>query len=310
MKLNTMSIPKRIGGGFALVLALLLAVAVIGAVGINSARQALDIYSDQAESALLLKEADSKFETLRRHISRGDHVNAVQVLNEIKVTINAAQVAITDPALDAEMKKLVALLGNYQVGLDAVGKDQSTVEDLAKVGDQISAQMDTMEDRQVAALSSLEKQAKDDAALHQAEDIALSALALALGIAASWVIARGIARPLKAMTQAMEKLAQGDLQADIPAAEGKDEITAMAQALAVFKSNGHERQRLEDAAKADMEKRLARQRRIDELTAGFDAKAAELVGAVAGAAGTLSDTATGMSAAANQTSSQATAVAA
>jgi len=310
MKLSNYSIPQRIGGGFAMVLVLLVMVAAIGAFGIVTARQALERYSDQAESALLVKEADSQFETLRRHVSRGDHANAAQVLSRIEKVLEQARPAVGTPELAATLNGVTGLLGNYRVGLESLAKDSGALDDLTKVGDRVSDALDQLEHAQMQHLQGVEKQAKNDAALHQAEDLALSALALVLGIAAAWIIGRGIARPLKVMTIAMDRLANGDLETPVPDADGKDEVAAMAQALTVFKRNALERRRLEAQAQAETQARLDRQQRIDRLTADFDTRAAELVRAVAGASATLSDTASGMSAAANQTSSQATAVAA
>ncbi len=310
MKLSDFSIPTRIGGGFAIVLALMTLVAAIGALGIVAARQSLDLYSSEAESAILVKEADSQFETLRRHVTKGEHDNAAQVLASVEKLLEQARPAAGTAELRDGLQNVVKTLGNYRVGLEALAKDPSAMEDLARVGDGVSDALDRLEQVQMAHLQAVEQQAKDDSAVHQAEDLAVSALALVVGIVASLVIGRGIARPLNAMTAAMDRLAHGHLDTIVPAAEGKDEIAAMARALAVFKSNGLERQRLEAQAKAETQARLDRQVRVDGLTADFDARAAELVRAVAGASATLSDTASGMSAAANQTSSQATAVAA
>ncbi|MBI2242127.1 MAG: HAMP domain-containing protein [Magnetospirillum gryphiswaldense] len=310
MKLSDFSIPTRVGGGFAMVLVLLAVVAGIGALGIISGRQALDIYSDEAESAILVKEADSQFETLRRHLTQGDHTNAAQVLTNVETLLEQARPAAGTAELRSGLQGVVTLLGNYRVGLESLAKDPSSLNDLAKVGDRVSEALDQLEQVQFSHLQAVEKQAKDDAALHQIEDLVLSALALVVGVAAALVIGRGIARPLNAMTAAMDKLAMGDLDTVVPTADGKDEIAAMAKALSVFKSNGLERRRLESLAQSETQARLDRQVRIDRLTAEFDARAAELVRAVAGASATLSDTASGMSAAADQTSSQATAVAA
>jgi len=310
MKLNNLSIPTRIGGGFALVLVLLLAVAVTGFVGIGSGRTSMDVYSDQAESAILIQQADSRFEALRRHVTIGESENISRVLGDIKTILDKARTGSADAEVKADMDQLTVLFGQYDQVARAYLAQTTSREQLAEVGDKVTRHLQVMGDHQINALRKLEQKAKDDAQLHQWEDAILSAVALLVGITAALVIATGIARPLTAMTAAMDKLAHGDLQTIIPVADGRDEIAAMAQALAVFKSNGQERQRLEQQAKAETEQRLARQRRVEELTAGFDAKAAELVRAVAGASGTLSDTASGMSAAANQTSGQATAVAA
>jgi len=80
-------------------------------------------------------------------------------------------------------------------------------------------------------------------------------LIIALGIVG---IALGVIRPVVRMTAVMKRLAQGDLDVEIPSAARKDEIGQMAQTVEVFKTsaieNGklreHQRQSAEDATEA------------------------------------------------------------
>lgn len=60
---------------------------------------------------------------------------------------------------------------------------------------------------------------------------------LAAGVAIAWFISRAISRPLMAMTEAMHRLAEGDLGIDVPAADRTDEIGRMARAMFVFRQN-------------------------------------------------------------------------
>jgi diguanylate cyclase (GGDEF)-like protein len=60
----------------------------------------------------------------------------------------------------------------------------------------------------------------------------------------AWVLSR-VTRPIRDMTTAMGRLSSGEFETGIPALERRDEIGAMARALAVFKENSIERQRLE-----------------------------------------------------------------
>jgi len=57
------------------------------------------------------------------------------------------------------------------------------------------------------------------------------------GMIIAWFVSRTISRPLAAMTEAMHRLAEGDLDVDVPAAEREDEIGRMARAMFVFKQN-------------------------------------------------------------------------
>jgi methyl-accepting chemotaxis protein len=62
-------------------------------------------------------------------------------------------------------------------------------------------------------------------------------------LAAGFFLTRGVARPVKAMTEAMTRLASGDLDVSIPAAGQRDEIGRMADAVLVFKQQAIENRR-------------------------------------------------------------------
>ncbi|CAK0753265.1 Methyl-accepting chemotaxis protein Amb2333 [Azospirillaceae bacterium] len=53
----------------------------------------------------------------------------------------------------------------------------------------------------------------------------------------SAVVARGITRPIGRMTNVMRRLAEGDLTAEVPHIERRDEIGSMSRAVAVFKAH-------------------------------------------------------------------------
>ncbi|MTJ79655.1 MAG: HAMP domain-containing protein [Telmatospirillum sp.] len=75
----------------------------------------------------------------------------------------------------------------------------------------------------------------------------VGAAVLLAGLAVVWLIARTLSRPLITMTEAMHRLAEGDIAVAVPAAGRRDEIGEMAQAMFVFKQNRAEieRQRAE-----------------------------------------------------------------
>jgi methyl-accepting chemotaxis protein len=86
--------------------------------------------------------------------------------------------------------------------------------------------------------------------------IGLAVLALVLGGAAAFFIARGITRPIHAMTGAMGRLANKEWATEVPALDRGDEIGNMAKAVQVFKENGIENERLQKEAEAAREERL------------------------------------------------------
>jgi methyl-accepting chemotaxis protein len=60
---------------------------------------------------------------------------------------------------------------------------------------------------------------------------------LGLMIGCAWFLARGLVRPLRAMTASMERIAKGDLNTEIAGLDRKDDIGPMARAVQVFKDN-------------------------------------------------------------------------
>ncbi|WP_019644368.1 methyl-accepting chemotaxis protein [Novispirillum itersonii] len=135
--------------------------------------------------------------------------------------------------------------------------------------------------------------------------LVLAATALGAGTVFAVVIATGIARPLKAMTSAMQRLAANDLATPIPATTLRDEIGQMAAALVVFKDNMNETARLQEQQRQENEARLARANRMADLTQGFDSAVGGLLESITAATATLDTTAQGMSSIADRTSQQA-----
>jgi diguanylate cyclase (GGDEF)-like protein len=96
-----------------------------------------------------------------------------------------------------------------------------------------------------AALS-FSRERANAAALRQIFAIGVGGVLALSGVCAllAWVLSH-VTRPIRDMTAAMGRLSAGELETEIPALERCDEIGAMARALAVFKENSIERQRLE-----------------------------------------------------------------
>ncbi|MBI3710788.1 MAG: methyl-accepting chemotaxis protein [Proteobacteria bacterium] len=138
---------------------------------------------------------------------------------------------------------------------------------------------------------------------------------LLLGLGLSGVIAfltaRAIVNPVHAMTGAMRTLADGNLTIEVPGANRKDEIGEMAKAVQVFKDNAIKVQQMtaeQEAAKKRAEEE--RRKAMLDLAAKFEASVGGVVTAVTSAATELQSTAESMSATAEETTRQSTAVAA
>ena len=74
-------------------------------------------------------------------------------------------------------------------------------------------------------------------AMGQAMLFSAIVLMILAGIIA-WFVSRRVTKPITRLTETMANLAHGDLAADVPYAESKDEIGDMARAVEVFRANG------------------------------------------------------------------------
>ena len=120
--------------------------------------------------------------------------------------------------------------------------------------------------------------------LHQATVMGLVFLALlALVLGMSIAVAGGIVRPIEAITRAMRQLADGDLSVGVPGTERSDEVGEMAAAVQIFKNNAEERARLAEIQVKEAADKLRRQERIDVLTRDFSGSVNRLFATVSGA---------------------------
>ena len=147
-----------------------------------------------------------------------------------------------------------------------------------------------------------------NAVFRNAAVIALGAIAAVLAImgACAWSIGRGISRPIRTVTDRMDKLATGNLDIDVPFTERKDEVGALARSLEIFKDNAlkmEEMRREQQAA----EQRASQERREALLTMAGDLETSVkgMVDSLAGASTELSETARAMTGIADTTSQKA-----
>ncbi|GJD48303.1 hypothetical protein OPKNFCMD_1020 [Methylobacterium crusticola] len=148
------------------------------------------------------------------------------------------------------------------------------------------------------------------AATVQALLMGLAALAIALGIGFAALIARGILAPIRGMTGAMTRLADGDLAVQVPSREAVDEMGDMAKAVDVFRENALRRQEMEAL---QIEEQSARDRRVaavDRLVRSFEADIGGALEIVTAAATELDATAHAMTGVAQATNHRAVAVSA
>jgi methyl-accepting chemotaxis protein len=260
--------------------------------------------------------------TARLHVARflieGSPDEAAQVHQELAALADRTaklRDGLQDPAArafaDDVLARQKAYAEQFQALQSAIDGRNATIDGtLDKVGPQISGDLDRLADDAKAAQDALGPKAAAEMEDGRLTALSIAVAAIVLGIGIGFVVARGITRPIVAMTGAMGHLAGGDLETAIPEQGRKDEIGGMADAVQVFKDNMIRNKEMAEKEAAAMEARVQRARLIGELTENFDRSVGAVVKTVASAATEMQATATAMSSTAEETARQATAVAA
>ncbi|WP_010302400.1 methyl-accepting chemotaxis protein [Candidatus Odyssella thessalonicensis] len=128
---------------------------------------------------------------------------------------------------------------------------------------------------------------------------------LGIGILSGYIFTK----PIKALTDRMFSLAQGEKFARIPGLSRKDEIGAMAQAVEVFRENALKLDQLQAEAEASKEENeRQRKKAMAELAQKFEASVGQVVDVVSRTALQINDFAKGMAAKAEQSNDKCTVV--
>ena len=174
----------------------------------------------------------------------------------------------------------------------------------------------------VPHLQNLTKDAEEDladatSALHANQDATRNTMMVAMGVVTVVVlllalaIGRGVSGPIGRMTGAMGRLADNDLEAEIPGRDMGNEIGKMAAAVQVFKDNAIKTRELE-AEQAAAKERAEKERRdaMMALADNFEESVQGIVDVVSSAATQLTTSAESMAATSEQVASQTTTVSA
>ncbi|QEX14957.1 methyl-accepting chemotaxis protein [Hypericibacter terrae] len=245
----------------------------------------------------------------------GSAEQAEAAFEEAAKAVGQIEKVVTDPAFLAEVNEIKTLIASYD---EAFRKSEVIDGDMEKlvnetIGEESEKVMSDAETISADAASEEEKVAEETHGVISSSEtlsIILSLGGIVFGLLIAWLIGSGIAKPVIAMTTAMSKLAGGDKTITVPALGRTDEIGKMADAVEVFKQNAIEMDRLAEEQRQEQERKEARQRAVEGYIKSFDQSVTGLLGILASAATEMRSTAESMSATAEETSRQSTAVAA
>jgi len=133
-------------------------------------------------------------------------------------------------------------------------------------------------------------------------------LAVLLGIAV--YSSRGIIRPLRRMTEVMNVVAEGDVEAEVPDLHRRDEIGDMAKSVQVFKDNMVQNRKLEAEQSQVREAQAKRSETIASRTDKFDKVVSSAIETVTASSTQMRASSESLSATAEKTNTQTVAVAA
>ena len=210
--------------------------------------------------------------------------------------------------INAVVEGLDVYAASFTAWDSAMGVAKEAFENGIKpFADSIERGGETARDKIFVAVNEISEATAASVANARRIQIGLIGLALALGGALAFLIARSIIRPIVGMTGAMKRLADGDTQSIVPLPTVRDEMLEMAKAVDVFRKNAIARIQLEAAQAAEQAARLSRAERVDQLVRVFQQNVAASLDVVTGAATELDATARSMTQVADDTNTQAVA---
>jgi methyl-accepting chemotaxis protein len=173
---------------------------------------------------------------------------------------------------------------------------RAVIDDLVEKANKLNADMETVAADRDGSLSTVVW--------------SVSGLVLAIVVLGLLGLALGVVRPLVRMTDAMRRIARDDLTTEVPFADRQDEIGAMAQALAVFKTNAIKSLRLREQQEQDRaQTEELRRKAARDLAESVERETGTSIEAVAGASRDVESAAGGLSNLARDLSAEARAVA-
>jgi methyl-accepting chemotaxis protein len=281
------------------------------------------IAGDAYAEAVHISTANAAFGKVRvaawRFVALGDPKLADvmhAVLRTFETRLESLQGDIDDEYRRQSINDAVKSAENYRAAVEEVAAESAAltkqVEEVMPLSiNQALATMGALRANQIKAMDEAHATTQAASTAIRTTAVGLSLAALLTGVVTAWLIGRGIANPVIAMSSVMRRLAGGDTSVPISAVGRRDEVGEMASAVQVFRDSMREAEtlRLDQEATKQEAERERRQSMLD-LASGFEGRIGNIVKGVAAASIELQLTARNLSSTAEETTRQSTAVAA
>ncbi len=158
---------------------------------------------------------------------------------------------------------------------------------------ELESNANTIVDRAKQVMAGEIEKATQQAAAADRMSLAIGGVAALLLIVTSVLSALSIAGPMRSLSRAMQELANGNFDVQLPGIGRKDEIGAVAQAVETFKVKAEEKAVLEFESQRRQDDLLAGQRRAEmiKLADAFEGAVGEIVSTVSSASTELEQSA-------------------
>ncbi|MBR1179902.1 HAMP domain-containing protein [Bradyrhizobium sp. KB893862 SZCCT0404] len=300
-----------------LLVAAMIASQIIGNSAVRQSNQAAMAQQELARDAIEAKLGARSMQLSARDIRLAGNAADLKKAGESLVERSKALNDTTDAMLKlshaaenrARIQKLKTLSGDYLKGaqqfaavrgeaIALAATDATTAAKLSEEGVRlarevtlpIAAQLDTI----TTEIADFARHRSDEELAAAAQEMSASErLGIVVGICAmliligSWLMSFfTIARPIRALTMAMDKLADGDFSVVLPGLGRKDEVGGVAAAVEKFKVVSEQKAREEAEAQIRQDQAAAAQRKAEmhKLADGFEAAIGEIVDTVSSAA--------------------------
>ncbi|MBO6890339.1 MAG: HAMP domain-containing protein [Roseibium sp.] len=272
--------------------------------------QATSAVNDSKQIAMT---ANTRLATIRAIAAKADNLKNA-ALRAQRETLNLfGNFGIQDPsAAEAEIanlakleKVMLAFANVLPAAADTIKQIPASVSTFDKAfNEMLVAKGDLTQKRQqldaltgqvsseIAAISASQSEAASSAADFAEVQILVTILLATIGgVGLAIILNLAITRPIRTITNVMDRLANGDNEVDIPGIDRGDEIGGMSRTVQVFRDNAVERAELQEQNAREEAARQERQERIDGLIHSFRTKAEDALGSVETTAGGLDSTA-------------------
>jgi methyl-accepting chemotaxis protein len=257
-------------------------------------RSALDPRAENRDAARkVIEESLKQFEQRIEDLSKNRNERVRNMMPEVTAAFAAYQKAfsntlgLVDASTDTKLSETTLRLRDAAMASRGAAEELQTK--VRAVADELNARAE-----ELAKLSA------DEYASASNMMIMLSVAGVVFGMLFGFLVGQyGVAKPIRAIVDLLQKLAAGDFQVEVGGTDRKDEVGDVARTALVFKDNGIAKIKME-AEQKEAEVRVAAQRKADmiKLADDFEGAVGEIIETVSSAsteleasAGTLTTTA-------------------